>query len=106
MIERIARLAKGPTQGMASSQPDTSRGRRSVVGAFSGGPAAPGDLNTAQRIMASPVGEALARSWLDWVILQSLKRLFFPFSRLWGAARAANGEVETFAAAAPLSRPV
>lgn len=64
------------------------------------------DLNAAQRVLASPVGEVLARRWLDWLILQSLKRLFFPFSRLWAAARAANGEVDQFAAAAPLTREI
>ncbi len=64
------------------------------------------DLNTAQRIMASPVGEVLARPWFDWLVLQSLKRLLFPFSRLWAAARAANGEVEAFADAAPLTREI
>lgn len=64
------------------------------------------DLNAAQCILASPVGEILARRWLDWLILQSLKRLFFPFSRLWAAARAANGEVDRFAAAAPLTREI
>lgn len=64
------------------------------------------ELNTAQRIMASPVGEILARPWLDWLILKSLKRLFFPFSRLWAAARAANGEVEAFATSAPLTREI
>ena len=61
------------------------------------------ELNIAQRIMASPIGEVLARRWLDWMILQTLKRLFFPFSRLWAAARAANGEVDKFAEAAPLT---
>ncbi|MDU8929946.1 hypothetical protein RXV86_21375 [Alisedimentitalea sp. MJ-SS2] len=64
------------------------------------------ELNVAQRIMASMVGELLARPWLDWLILQTLKRLFFPFSRLWAAARAANGEIEAFAEAAPLTRPI
>lgn len=64
------------------------------------------ELNPAQRIMASWVGEVLARPWLDWLILQSLKRFFFPFSRLWAAARAANGKVEDFATAAPLTRPI
>lgn len=65
-----------------------------------------GDLNIAQRIMASYIGEVLARPWLDWVILQMLKRLFFPFSRLWAAARAARGDVDAFAQAAPLTRPI
>jgi pimeloyl-ACP methyl ester carboxylesterase len=64
------------------------------------------EINAAQRIMASPIGEILARRWLDWLILQGLKRLFFPFSRLWAAARAANGEVDEFAAAAPLTREI
>jgi len=52
--------------------------------------------------MTSPLGKMLARPWLDCLILQGLQRFFFPLSRLWAAARAANGDVERFLSAVPL----
>ncbi|MDP7151786.1 MAG: hypothetical protein QGI08_11800 [Paracoccaceae bacterium] len=68
--------------------------------------ARPQGLNLAQRVMASRVGELIARPWMDWVILQILRRLFFPFSRLWAAAHAAEGDIDAFAKAVPLGRRI
>jgi len=91
---------------MLNAQAGSSDRARIETGPRPSRPATRHDLNAAQRIMASPVGEVLARPWLDKLILVSLKRLFFPFSRLWAAARAANGDVEAFAEAGPLTRDI
>lgn len=58
-----------------------------------------------RRILQSPMGTVLARPWLDRVLLLFLKYLFFPLSRLWGAARKADGSLEAFVKATPLERP-
>ncbi len=99
-------MDEGLTAGMENSQTQAPSDDEPATGNPQAQPVFPRDLNTAQRIMASPVGEILARPWLDWLVLQSLKRFFFPFSRLWAAARAANGEAEAFADAAPLTREI
>ena len=58
--------------------------------------------NFLQRLMRSPIGNLFARSWLEKPILYLLGTWFFPLSRLWAAARAANGSVDNFFAAVPM----
>ena len=52
--------------------------------------------------MRTPVGGLVARPWFDQVALRVLAKWFFPLSRLWAAARAANGSVERYCAEAPM----
>ena len=52
--------------------------------------------------MRTPFGGLVARPWFDQVALRVLARWFFPLSRLWAAARAANGSVERYCAEAPM----
>ncbi len=59
----------------------------------------------ATRIIASPAGKLIARPWLDSFVLYFLKHWFFPLSRLWAAARAAQGNVDEFISQVPLQRP-
>jgi hypothetical protein len=47
-------------------------------------------------------GVALAWPWLDDVITTSLKRGYFPLSRMWAAAQLADGDPKKFIAAVPL----
>lgn len=49
-----------------------------------------------ERWLRSPLGVALARPWFDHAALWLLGRWFFPLSRLWAAARAANGSIPRF----------
>jgi len=56
-------------------------------------------------MMASPVGKLIARPWLDVCILYFLKFWYFPLSRLWAAAREADGDVDAFVKAVPLHQP-
>lgn len=58
--------------------------------------------NHLQRIMRSPIGSLVAQSWLDPWILRSVEYWFFPMSRLWAAARRANGDVDQFFESVPL----
>ena len=53
-------------------------------------------------ILRSPVGGLIARPWYDPLALGALSRLFFPLSRLWAAARAADGSVNAFFDAVPM----
>lgn len=55
--------------------------------------------------MASPVGRIIARPWLDTCALYLLKYWYFPLSRLWAAARAADGDVDKFIEHVPLDQP-
>lgn len=57
------------------------------------------------KIIASPAGRFIARPWLDRCILYLLKNWFFPLSRLWAAARAAEGDVDRFIQQVPLQKP-
>lgn len=57
------------------------------------------------RLIASPAGRLVARPWLDTFSLYLLKHWYFPLSRLWAAARAAEGEVDRFIQAVPLEKP-
>jgi len=59
----------------------------------------------AQSVVESPAGRLVARPWLDKVVLHLLKYWYFPLSRLWGAARAAEGDVDRFIAQVPLQKP-
>lgn len=58
--------------------------------------------NYLQKIMRSSIGDMLAHSWLDPWILRSVEYWFFPMSRLWAAARRANGDVDVFFDSVPL----
>ncbi len=57
----------------------------------------------AARWLRSPVGGLIARPWFDAVALRLLARWFFPLSRLWAAARAAEGSVARFYEEIPLA---
>lgn len=47
-------------------------------------------------------GVALAWPWLDDIIVPSLKRGYFPLSRMWAAAQIADGDPKRFIAAVPM----
>ena len=51
--------------------------------------------------LRSPLGGLVARPWFDHAALAFLSGWFFPLSRLWAAARAAEGSVERYAAELP-----
>lgn len=51
------------------------------------------------RLIHSPVGDLIARPWVDPVGLAALKRWYFPLSRLWAAANTADGSTDAFRAA-------
>jgi hypothetical protein len=55
------------------------------------------------RLLRSPLGAVIARPWFDAVAIRVLGRWFFPLSRLWAAARAANGSVDRFFAEVPMA---
>ncbi len=46
--------------------------------------------------LRTPLGSLVARPWFDRVALKVLANWFFPVSRLWAAARAAEGSVERY----------
>ena len=52
--------------------------------------------------LRSPLGGLVARPWFDRAALAFLSGWFFPLSRLWAAARAAEGSVERCLAEAPM----
>jgi len=56
-------------------------------------------------LIASPAGRLIARPWLDICTLYLLKHWYFPLSRLWAAARAADGNVDEFIKQVPLEQP-
>jgi len=64
-----------------------------------------GFSRVASSLIASPAGRLIARPWLDTSVLYLLKTWFFPLSRLWGAARAAEGDVDSFIRHVPLEQP-
>jgi hypothetical protein len=64
-----------------------------------------GFAQIASRLMASPAGRIIARPWLDTCALYLLKNWYFPLSRLWAAARAADGDVDKFIEQVPLEPP-
>ena len=51
--------------------------------------------------LRSPVGNLIGRPWFDRAAMHMLCRWFFPLSRLWAAARAAEGSLERFLAELP-----
>jgi pimeloyl-ACP methyl ester carboxylesterase len=53
-------------------------------------------MNRVERLIASPAGAVIARPWLDRFTIRFFGRWFFPSSRLWAAARAANGSLDHF----------
>ena len=55
--------------------------------------------------LRSPLGGLFAQPWFDRAALRLLSRWFFPLSRLWAAARAAEGSVERYAAELPAPLP-
>ncbi len=67
--------------------------------------AAKGNVSFPTRILKSPAGRLIARPWFDRCVLYFLKSWFFPLSRLWAAARAAEGDVDRFIEQVPLSTP-
>lgn len=52
--------------------------------------------------LRTPIGGLVARPWFDRVALRFLAKWFFPLSRLWAAARAANGSVDTYFTEVPM----
>ncbi len=62
-------------------------------------------LSLPMRVMKSPLGGIVARPWIDFCVLVFLKNWFFPLSRLWAAARVAEGDVDIFIANVPLADP-
>jgi len=59
----------------------------------------------ANHLVRSPAGRLVARPWLDALVLYLLKNWYFPLSRLWAAARAAEGDIDRFIEQVPLQRP-
>lgn len=57
------------------------------------------------RLISSPAGRLIARPWLDSSVLYLLKNWYFPLSRLWAAARAADGDIDRFIEQVPLEEP-
>lgn len=49
-------------------------------------------------LLTSPVAAAIARPWLDRVVLQLVVRFYFPLSRAWAAALVAEGDAHRFRA--------
>ncbi|MGH1352594.1 MAG: hypothetical protein ACRBBN_17580 [Methyloligellaceae bacterium] len=58
----------------------------------------------AKTVLTSRAGNLIARPWLDQFVLYSLKHWIFPLSRLWAAARAAEGNVDRFITQVPLKK--
>ncbi len=61
--------------------------------------------NLSLGLLRSRLGGMVARPWLDRVIAYLLQDWFFPLSRLWAAARAADGDVDAFIRHVPLNPP-
>jgi len=59
--------------------------------------------DTAARLLRTPLGALIARPWFDALATRALGRWFFPLSRLWAAARAAEGSVDRFFAEVPMA---
>lgn len=62
-----------------------------------------GAENLFARWLRSPAGALLARAWFDRLAYYLLTRWFFPLSRLWAAAREAEGSPERFFEAVPIA---
>ena len=59
-------------------------------------------MNRIEQLIASPLGAVVARPWFDRFTLHFFEKWFFPSSRLWAAARAANGCVDEFFSQIPI----
>ncbi|HYN39277.1 MAG TPA: hypothetical protein VES39_08495 [Rhodospirillales bacterium] len=57
-----------------------------------------------ERLVRSAVGGLILRPWFDDAALRLLTQWYFPLSRGWAAALAANGSPDCFAAAIPCGR--
>lgn len=55
-----------------------------------------------ERVVRGVAGTALAHPWFDGAALFALRHWFFPLSRLWAAAREADGDVQRFFEAVPM----
>lgn len=64
-----------------------------------------GNVSFPLRILKSPLGRLIARPWFDSWVLYFLEQWFFPLSRLWAAARAAQGDIDKFIDQVPLALP-
>lgn len=60
-------------------------------------------MNRVERLIASPAGALVARPWFDRFTIRFFERWFFPSSRLWAAARAANGSTDAFFEQVPIT---
>lgn len=60
-------------------------------------------MNRVERLIASPLGVLVARPWFDRFTIRFFERWFFPSSRLWAAARAANGSTDAFFEQVPVA---
>jgi len=56
-------------------------------------------------LLRGPVGDLLARPWLDRVSIHSIGKYLIPTSRLWAAAELAGPDLTRFLAEAGLDRP-
>jgi hypothetical protein len=61
-------------------------------------------MNRVERLLCSPLGTLVARPWFDTFVLGFFTHRFFPLSRLWAAAREANGSPDKFFDAVPMPR--
>ena len=61
-------------------------------------------MNRVERLLCSPLGALVARPWFDTFVLGFFTHRFFPLSRLWAAAREANGSADQFFDAVPMPR--
>lgn len=59
--------------------------------------------DTSGKWLRSPFGALIARPWFDRFALWTLRRWYFPLSRLWAAARAAQGSPAQFYDQVPIS---
>src|SRR5512143_1773768 len=57
-----------------------------------------------ERLVGSAAGGLLLRPWFDHAALRLLKQWYFPLSRGWAAALAAEGSVEHFLRELPCGR--
>ena len=84
----------------------TDSSANAAMGAASGATAAPYRRpgETADRIRRMLAGYVLAWPWFDGFSAWALRRLYFPASRLWAAARLADGSPERFWETVPMRR--
>lgn len=57
------------------------------------------------RVVRALAGTMLAHPWFDAAALAALRRWFFPVSRLWAAAREADGDADRFFECVPMAPP-